>query len=252
MTRTHGALLVLLLPVFFTAGSWGGSVTTTELDTPTLTTPARCTISEAGIELPGSLDESSGVAVGMRDAGVFWSHNDGGNDAAVLGFDRTGNKVADFSVEARNRDWEDMDISACAEGSCLYVSDTGDNDERRNNIRLLRMAEPATDVTRIDPARFDLKLPDGARDIEAMYVLPGEQIFFVTKGRNDPVTLYRYPGELRDEEVELEEVQNMGAPASPLEWVTGAAATRDGRHVAIRSYRTLYLFSVLEDRKSVV
>jgi hypothetical protein len=207
-----------------------------------------CTLVEAGIELPGSLDESSGVAVGMRNPDVFWSINDGGNKAEVIGFNRSGKKVSEFAVESRNRDWEDMDVASCDEGTCLYISDTGDNDERRGNIRVLRMAEPATDVTRIDPTSFDVKLPDGPRDIESLYVLPGERLFFVTKGRNDPVALYRYPGELRsDEEVMLEEVQSMGVTSSPLEWVTGAAATRDGRHVAIRSYRTLYLFEVQED-----
>lgn len=44
-------------------------------------------------------------------------------------------------------------------------------------------------------------LPDGPRDIEAMYVLPTDQIFFVTKGRNHPVTIYRYPSPLRSEGV---------------------------------------------------
>lgn len=251
MTRKHRVLLVLLLPLVFTAGSLGragiSNAGPSKGTSPGITTSGRCTIEETGIQLSRSLDESSGLAVGMRNSTIFWSHNDGGNPAVVEGFDRTGKNVAEFSVESRNRDWEDMDVGACAEGSCLYLSDTGDNDERRSNIRVLRVAEPATDVTRIDPARFDLKLPDGPRDIEAMYVLPGEQLFFVTKGRNDPITLYRYPGELRDGVVTLEEVQNMGAPASPLEWVTGASATRDGRHVAIRSYATLYLFRVLED-----
>jgi hypothetical protein len=248
VNRKHGLLLALFVPAVFVGSALVGSGPSGAEHPPTAAPSTdACTVIETGIRLPGSLDESSGLAVGMRDPVVFWSQNDGGNDAEVIGFNRTGKKIARFDVDSRNRDWEAMDVGACAQGSCLYIADTGDNDERRDNIRLLRLAEPSTDVTAIDPTRFDLTLPDGPRDIEAMYVLPGEKVFFVTKGRNDPVTLYRYPGELREGSVVLEEVQNMGAPANPLEWVTGAAATRDGRHVAIRSYATLYLFRVLED-----
>ena len=89
-------------------------------------------------------------------------------------------------------------------------------------------------------------LPDGPRDIEAMYVLPTEQIFFVTKGRNHPVTIYRYPPPLRPEDiVTLVEVQRlttgrMGRPRM----VTGASATLDGATVAIRTYETLEFFAV--------
>jgi hypothetical protein len=246
--REPGLLLALLVPAVLAGGALVGARSAQAGDSSSDTALDLCRPLETGITLPGSLDESSGIAVGIRDPTVFWSHNDGGNDPEVIGFDRSGKRVARFLVESRNRDWEDIDIGSCADGSCLYISDTGDNDEERDNIRVLRMAEPATDVRRIQPARFDLELPDGPRDIEAMYVLPGEQLFFVTKGRNDPVTLYRYPGELREGKVVLEEVQSFGSTSSPLEWITGATATRDGRFVAIRSYTTLYLFRVLPDR----
>lgn len=252
MTRKSGLLLILALPLVFAMGSgWGANSAQVGDPLPQLESDHlasdRCTITASPIRLPRSLHESSGVAVGRRDPHIFWSHNDGGNDPVIVGFDRTGTKVTEVAVEGRNRDWEDMDISACAAGTCLYISDTGDNEERRDDIRVLRMEEPSTEVTQIAHERFDLTLPDGPRDIEAMYILPGERLFFVTKGRNDPVTIYRYPGELREGNVVLEEIQNLGSPASPLEWVTGAAASPDGRHVAIRSYATLYLFRVLED-----
>ena len=58
--------------------------------------------------------------------------------------------------------------------------------------------------------RYRMALPDGPRDIEAMYVLPTDQVFFVTKGRNHPVTIYRYPLPLRSGDVvTLEEVQRL-------------------------------------------
>ncbi len=92
-------------------------------------------------------------------------------------------------------------------------------------------------------------LPDGPRDIEAMYVLPGEQIFFVTKGRNHRITVYRYPSPLRSAEVvTLVEVQRLtSGPAAPPRQVTGASATLDGRTVAIRTYESLEFFDVAEE-----
>ena len=80
-------------------------------------------------------------------------------------------------------------------------------------------------------------LPDGPRDIEAMYVLPSEQIFFVTKGRNHPVTIYRYPPPLRSEDVvTLVEVQRLTTgPVGRPRMVTGASATLDGGTVVLTS-----------------
>ena len=83
-----------------------------------------------------------------------------------------------------DRDWEDIAHGRCDLGVCLYVADTGDNDEHREFISLYRLAEPEGEGDRkVDSERYRMMLPDGARDIEAMYVLPPEKIFCVTKGR---------------------------------------------------------------------
>jgi len=85
--------------------------------------------------------------------------------------------------------------------------------------------------------------------MEAMYVLPGERVFFVTKGRNHAVTIYRYPPPLRpDEVVTLEAVQTLTeGPVAPPRMVTGASATLDGNRVVIRTYETLEFFEVTDD-----
>ena len=83
-----------------------------------------------------------------------------------------------------DRDWEDIAHGRCDLGVSLYVADTGDNDEHREFISLYRLAEPEGEGDRkVNSERYRMMLPDGARDIEAIYVLPPEQIFFVTKGR---------------------------------------------------------------------
>ncbi len=118
----------------------------------------------------------------------------------------------------------------------------------RDEVSLLRLSEPARDVRMIDPERFEFVYPDGPRDVEAMYVLPGERFYFVTKGRNHAITLYRYPGPLRDEKVTLEEVQTLyPEPDNVYGQVTGASASPDGQWVVIRSYGSMEFFRVRQD-----
>ena len=93
---------------------------------------------------------------------------------------------------------------------------------------------------------FPFTLPDGPRDIEAVFVLPGEDVYFLSKGRNHPVTLYRYPPPLRSEQtVTLQLIQSLsdGSMTLPAQ-VTGADASPGGRLVAVRSYASLSFYQV--------
>lgn len=219
------------------------------------------------IALPGYLSETSGVAASILNPALVWTHNDGGRGSFLYALDRDGQLKARIELSRRNRDWEDIARARCDLGACLYVANTGDNSERRDNISLYRLAEPEVvgelnvdadgnadaggnvDADRsVDVERYRMTLPDGPRDIEAVYVLPGEQIFFVTKGRNHPVTVYRYPSPLRSGEiVTLVEAQRLTTgPADVPGMVTGASATLDGGTVAIRTYATLEFFDVTE------
>ena len=199
------------------------------------------------IALPGVLIETSGVAVGIRSPGLIWTHNDGDRRPFLYRVDGEGRVQARLEVDQSINDWEDIARGRCDLGTCLYLADTGDNDERRGIISLYRLAEPEGSGDRkVDAERYRMALPDGPRDIEAMYVLPTEQIFFVTKGRNHPVTIYRYPPPLRSEDVvTLVEVQRLTTgPVGRPRMVTGASATLDGGTVAIRTYETLEFFTV--------
>ena len=159
---------------------------------------------------------------------------------------------------ATNLDWEDMGVAACGAGTCLYLADVGDNAENRDEIVVFRVPEPApADPETADADAFRMVYPDHPRDAEAIFVLPGEALFVVTKGRSEPAELYRYPGALRsDAVVTLERVQSITEkPPSASDMITGAAASLDGRTVAIRTYTDLHLYRVqgsgLEDSPSV-
>ena len=210
---------------------------------------SECSLDGPSVALPGDLRETSGVAASIRNPSLVWTHNDRGHGPVLYAVDRDGRVQARIELNQSNDDWEDAARGRCDLGACLYVAGTGDNEERRDIISFYRLAEPEGEGDRrVEAERYRMVLPAGPRDIEAMYVLPTDQIFFVTKGRNHPVTVYRYPSPLRSEGiVTLIEVQRLTAgPVAPPRMVTGASATLDGGTVAIRTYESLEFFDVTE------
>lgn len=202
-------------------------------------------------ELPAVLDESSGLAA-SRGRDVLWTHNDSGNDAVVYAIGAAGGLRQRVAVAgAVNRDWEDIALAPCDAGDCLYIADIGDNRERRDDIAIYRVPEPAAGDTATAPAeRLPIRYPEGAQDAEALFVPPSGELFVVTKGRSAAPALYRYPPPLRpDETVVLARVQALGdeAPALPSQ-ITGAAAAPDGAVIALRTYVDLRLHRLEDGR----
>lgn len=243
MNRTIG------LPAVAALAFLGLLATTVGRQEPAPDDPGGTCVPASGvIPLPAVARESSGVGFSRLMEGLLWTHNDSGWRPELVGVDQDGVLVGTLQIEGvRNVDWEDMEVADCGEGSCIWIADTGDNLERRRDPALLRFPEvPPGPEAGVEVHRFPVVLPDGPRDIEALFVLPGERPYLVTKGRRHPVTLYRYPLPLRrDEPVLLEEVQVLfpGVP-SFRNRVTGASSSPDGSWVAIRSYSRLYRFQV--------
>lgn len=208
--------------------------------------------------LPEGLEESSGLApAGRPGSPVFWTHNDSGSEAILVAVDLAGRIVDSVRIEPagdRPRDLEALERVACPEGRCLYLADVGDNEERREEAVIYRFPEPETHEERIVPTALPIRFPHGPTDVEAMFVLPGEKIHLVSKGRSRPVTVYRYPPPLRPgERVTLEVVQPLTfEPPSLPRYVTGAAASPDGSRVAIRTYESLRLYRVKAERLAPV
>ena len=219
---------------------------------PIATAGPGCASRGPAVVLPDALDEVSGAAVGLRDPRAFWTHNDQGS--SLYAIDERGRILSEHRLSLDLSDWEDVAVAECSGGSCLYLADTGDNAERRRagDIRIVRVREPDPRASPGDaPLEADvhpIALPDGARDIEAIFVLPGERVHLVTKGRQHALTVYRYPGPLRADTVVLEEVQRLSdGPRSLLAQVTGASASADGSVVAVRTYQSLELVQVHAD-----
>jgi hypothetical protein len=237
--RNAGRLLVTLL----TAGAC------TPGAEPQEDAPRGCTILQHPAPLPEQLDESSGVVASAEHAGVLWTHNDSGNDPYVYAVYASGQMVGRSRVRgAENRDWEDIGIGPCADGTCLYIGDIGDNNRERREIAVYRVPEPQPGSPTEPAERFPMRYPDGAHDAEAMFFLPTGELFVITKALEGPQHLYRYPGPLRaGERVVLEPVVDLGGTGGdPFQQVTGAAVTRSGTWVAVRRYKRLSVFRAEE------
>ncbi|HEX2190843.1 MAG TPA: hypothetical protein VHG51_18190 [Longimicrobiaceae bacterium] len=215
-------------------------------DVPGGAAGAACSVEQRSVPLPETVSESSGLAESRRRPGIFWTHNDSGGDAVLFAMDAGGRLLGTVAVTgAQNRDWEDVAAGPCPAGACLYVADTGDNEAGRRNVELYRVPEPEPGAAATAPAeRMTLRYPGGPRDSEAMFVLPDGGIYLVTKGRRNPVELYRVPGVFRaGATATLQRVSSLStAEPGRINQVTGAAATPDGTRVAVRTYTGLYLF----------
>lgn len=152
---------------------------------------------DAAIIEPAGTDiaESSGIAAGRVNAGVWYTLQDEDNDSALYLFSADGDPLGVQTIRgAANHDWEDLAAGPCpaeidAEG-CLYIADIGDNDKSRSEI-LIYIVEESTDANE-DALACALQYPDGAKkDAEAILVHPDGTIRVVSKEGSGDAHIYR-------------------------------------------------------------
>jgi hypothetical protein len=213
------------------------------------------------------LDEVSGIQSGK--GGLFFLHNDEGSPSIyIAGAD--GRHLGKLKIrDAKNRDWEDITRIPGESGPLLVLGDTGDNKARYKSIKLYFVAEPQPSVGETYAEKVDLlhklkvRYPDGPRDCEAMAYDPASNmILFLTK-RDHPPRLYGLAVEdaLQTDKAELQYLGEVPGFRPPTmadllnskkrgQWIsqpTGMDISSDGRHAAVITYRSLYLFERAED-----
>jgi hypothetical protein len=116
-------------------------------------TPPICSRFETVAEFAVSWRETSGLARSARSDSVLWTHNDSGGEASLAALDLAGRTLGVVGIPgARNRDWEALSAGPCAEGSCLFIGDIGDNLNARDPVTIYRITEPPVDASRSAPA----------------------------------------------------------------------------------------------------
>jgi hypothetical protein len=194
--------------------------------------------------------------------GVFWAHGDSGTEPVLFAVDERARTLARVHIEgAKNHDWEDLTVDAHGN---LYVGDIGNNDGDRDDLTIYVLREP-------DPKRAEQRVPvlrtirfrypdqfdgKGVRksvdnfDAEALFML-GDELFIATKHHADAhTTLYRVPLAQAEGQVVLQRVAEFDVQMKKSQHkgqVTSAAASPDGKEVALLSYKHLFLFTVRGD-----
>lgn len=203
-----------------------------------------CAIPQRVALLPSELNEASGVAISHRNPGILWVHNDSG-DPILFALDTLGNLRGRVRIaQVDNNDWEDIAAGACEGGSCLYIGAIGDNMQARHDRAVYVVPEPdLRDSLVALRTTINYRFPAGAHDTEALFVID-EKVYLITKGRSGPITLYALPNPASRDTATLEALQTLTTGLVQLpDMVTAAAAAPDGKHVIIRTYSALQIYT---------
>jgi hypothetical protein len=197
--------------------------------------------------IPLVIKELSGVAASTRHPGVLYAHNDSGDTARFFAIDETAALLGEMDLPgATSTDWEDIAVGTCPAGSCVYLSDTGDNDLKRDQYKIYRVAEPATfpgsgGTANVTYEQFPFVYPDGPHNAEALLVHPQTgRVFIVLKEAGIPATVYEMPLPLQaGRVVTVVKVGSLSVPAN-AGLVTGGAFHPCGDRILIRTKQGLY------------
>jgi hypothetical protein len=142
-----------------------------------------------------SIQEASGIAASRKNPGKIWAHNDSGFPNHLFLIDTsTASIVATYVITgATNIDWEDMEIVAdpLTGVPFVYIANTGDNRQNRNDYDIFRFEEPEFQATDLGQqivlptnivSRHRFRYPERSHDVEALFVDPANlDVYLITK-----------------------------------------------------------------------
>jgi hypothetical protein len=161
--------------------------------TPRATTPLTINIPEPVIvdkitrtgklENP-QLSEVSGMTASRNSPGVLYAINDSGDSATLYAFSEKGQHISQWTIKARNRDWEELDSVEINSQSYILIGDTGDNLRIHRKSTFYLVAEPLPTHRPDEPLTpymtIDFVYEDGPRNVEA-FAVHGMTIYLISK-----------------------------------------------------------------------
>lgn len=222
--------------------------------------PVPSTSKQVAILEDKRLNESSGLALGVRDPSIFWTLNDSGGEPCVFAIDRTGKTRAKVRVrDAANFDWEDIASGKDEQGApTLFIGDIGDNLYIRASIQVYQIPEPeisaagqpVTETETAAPQIWRANYPDGKYNAESLLVHPQtKRLYILTKSDDGKCALYAFPQTLQPKvSMVLEKVADLTFPKliragkRPHDncMTTGACFSPDGSRMIVSTYSSLY------------
>jgi hypothetical protein len=200
------------------------------------------------------LDELSGMACSRRHPGLFWAHNDSGDEARIYLFDRKGRDLGSCRLAGvMAYDWEDIASFAMDGKPCLLVADTGNNGLAAAVHMLHLIEEPPCDpkhgvkVNEVPVLRtiyFSFK--DDYRNCEAVGVDPTDKtILLVSKEPASSCHAYALRWPKDDHGVKPNGLPEKALVARrigtlPLRQVTAMDISPDGRRAVVLTYGSAF------------
>lgn len=210
------------------------------------------------------VSEISGFAASHRHPDVLWTHNDSGDKAKLYALGLDGQVRATLHLRgARNLDWEDIAIQRHPDGDLILIADTGDNGGLRQELTIYAVREPEELVDARPRIAWKMRFrwPDGARDCEALAVDPQTGELLLISKKRVPPELFTLPAAPQGNRVEtarllgvlqgVEQPNEYDLARNPVygryrSQITAAAASADGRWLAVLNYRRVMLYSRTE------
>lgn len=178
------------------------------------------------------INEASGIAESVNFPGHLWVQEDSGGPTQLYLLDKKGKTIRTVQIkDAVNRDWEDMVLS----GGFIYIGEIGDNAQRSDSYRIMKIKEPAPGMDSIEISEtIQFVYPDGSHDAEAFLVDPNTKDIFIITKRTLPSIIYKisYPyGKNIQTATEVARLTYSG--------VVSAALAPDGRSILVKTYSAI-------------
>ena len=194
----------------------------------------------------GELREASGIVASRVNPDLVWLHNDGQTNR-LFGVRTNGETAVVLEWPNAMVDFEDIATGPgpSADEAYLYVGDIGDNDSRRPQVRVYRIAEPKVAASgspkylTVQAEDFRFTYPDKPIDAEALLVDPlTGDLFFVAKEKKE-AHVFRAPADQLKpgKPLELEEVATVKVGN-----VSAGDISPDGRQILLRSEKQGWLW----------
>ena len=200
--------------------------------------------------LPDKLDEVSGIEM-KPDTNTIWVVNDSGNAAVIYSIDTSCSIGREIEIDKKNRDWEDLTLDS---NGNLYIGDFGNNGNRRDNLRIIKIHEsefqsetPDVEVIKFryeDQKAFPPSKSKRFFDCEAFFYMDGH-LYLLTKSAvkqaYGETRLYKLPAEKGS--YVAEKIGAFTTCDNSNCRVTSADLSPDGKTLAVLTYDELLLFS---------
>jgi hypothetical protein len=194
------------------------------------------------------LIELSGLVASRAHPGVLYAHNDSGDTARFFAMDLAAQPLGRFELEgATARDWEDISLGPCPEGTCVFLGDIGDNRRVRSDYAVYRVKEPALPegkgTVKVPWERFAYEYPDAEKNnAETLLVHPvSGEVYVITKqAAGEPSRVFKFPMPMDSKKsAVLIKVVDLKLPEPKDQALTAGDLSPDGTALLLRMYNRL-------------